>query len=52
MSVASDTEVVSKLDGAGFQPLIYLSGRQSQGCALGWYEDALSALKIFIWLRL
>jgi hypothetical protein len=44
-------EVVSKLHGAGLQPLTYTSGCQSQGFALGWYEDALSALNIFIWLQ-
>jgi hypothetical protein len=49
--VAPSCEVVSKLDGTGFQPLISMSWRQTQGFALGWYEDALSALKPSIWLR-
>ena len=48
---APTREVVSKLDRTGFQPLISMSWRQTQGFALGWYEDALSALKPFIGLR-
>jgi hypothetical protein len=40
-------EIVSKLDGTGFQPSLLFSAIQSWGFAPGWYGVAPLALNLF-----